>query len=195
MLKALTPLLEKHGYLTALIIDEAGDCPSSHSYTTRFGSLLRAYTLVGFQPDRDYGYLEINRRLRELHPSTVGKIIHEIRGCGARVELDPSSHLLWVNHEFSVSLVLSRCLTLPSGSRRWKIRFDITLLPDIIVGARMAGDNESILDYYIFPSIDLSALSIRLSEQNASSLDIYRFDDLRPLFDLSRRLTLEELAS
>jgi DNA invertase Pin-like site-specific DNA recombinase len=195
MLKALNPLLKKYGYLSALIIDEAEDCPSSRCYMKRFGSLIRTYTLVGFNPARDYSYLEINRRLRELHPSIVTAVIQQIHDCGAKVELDSALQLIWVNQEFSVSLVLCRCLILPSGSRRWKIRFDMTLLPDITVAVRMADDNKSIHDYYIFPSIDLSALSIRLSEQNASGLDIYRFDNLRPLFDMSRRLSFKELAS
>jgi hypothetical protein len=195
MLKSLLPLLTKYGYLSGLIIDEAEECPSSTVYVKRFGSLLRAYALVGFHPDRDYSYLEINHRLRELHPSIITEVLQQIRDHGGRVEIDPVTHLVKVNDEFSVSLVLSRCLTLPSGSRRWNIRFDLTLLPDITIAVRMAADNQSILDYYIFPSIDLSALSIRLAEQNASTLDIYRFGDLQPLFQMSRRLSLQEWAS
>ncbi len=33
---------------------------SSSVYSHRFGSLVRAYTLLGFTPERDYAYLEIN---------------------------------------------------------------------------------------------------------------------------------------
>ena len=41
---------------------------SSSVYGSRFGSLTRAYSLIGFTPDRDYRYLEVNRFLRRLHP-------------------------------------------------------------------------------------------------------------------------------
>ncbi|MBB5716549.1 DNA invertase Pin-like site-specific DNA recombinase [Sphingomonas aerophila] len=57
MLELLTSVYKARGMLTGLIIDEAEDVPSSSAYRTRFGSLLRAYELVGFAPDRDYRYL------------------------------------------------------------------------------------------------------------------------------------------
>ena len=53
MLQALQELLLARGYLSGLIIDEADRLPSSSAYQSRFGSLLRAYELVGFSPDRD----------------------------------------------------------------------------------------------------------------------------------------------
>src|SRR5262249_53567127 len=61
MLAVLRKLLREHGYLSGLIIDEVEEAPSSSAYATRFGSLLRAYELVGFTPDRDFRYIEINR--------------------------------------------------------------------------------------------------------------------------------------
>jgi hypothetical protein len=48
MLERLKSLYEQHGSLSGLMIDEAGDMPSRHSYRSRFGSLPRAYRLVGF---------------------------------------------------------------------------------------------------------------------------------------------------
>src|SRR5262249_34075185 len=69
MLDSLRRLLQERGYLSGLIIDEAEYLPSSSAYQSRFGSLLRAYQLVGFTPYRDYRYIEINRILREMHPA------------------------------------------------------------------------------------------------------------------------------
>ena len=34
-------------------------------------ALLRAYQLIGYRPPRDYRYLEINRRIRQLHPEIL----------------------------------------------------------------------------------------------------------------------------
>jgi DNA invertase Pin-like site-specific DNA recombinase len=195
LLRVLAPLLQKHGYLSGLIIDEAESCPSSSTYTKHFGSLLRAYALVGFHPDRDYRYLEINRRLREMYPQVVAHTIEQIKARSGRVEVDPDSQLICVNDEFTVSLVLTRCQTLASGSLRWTIRFDTSLIPDVCVAIRMGADNHSVLDYYIFPAIDLSALQIRLAEQNPSGLDTYRFESPLPLFEMAQRLSILELAS
>ncbi|WP_298972703.1 recombinase family protein [uncultured Roseobacter sp.] len=64
MLEGLKEALEQHGFLSGFVINEASGLPSSGAYRSRFGSLLRAYSLVGFKPDRDYRYIEINKRLR-----------------------------------------------------------------------------------------------------------------------------------
>ncbi len=56
--------------------------PSSSAYQSRFGSLLRAYQLVGFTPDRDYRYIEINRALRAMHPDVVAGTIVGIETAG-----------------------------------------------------------------------------------------------------------------
>src|SRR3546814_19984658 len=61
MLALLSDILKRNGYLSGLLIDEFEDGPSSSAYQSRFGSLLRAYSLIGFIPHHDYRYIEINR--------------------------------------------------------------------------------------------------------------------------------------
>jgi hypothetical protein len=109
MLNALRKLQLRNGYLSGIVIDEAPGCPSSSAYTSRFGSLLRTYDLIGYKPYRDYRYVEINHRLRELYPKIVSLAEKAMADTGARVKRDHASGLLWVNEEFKVSLALSRC--------------------------------------------------------------------------------------
>ena len=66
MIDLLRELLKKEGFLSGIVIDEADNMPSSGAYASRFGSLVRAYSLVGFTPERDYRYIEINRALRQV---------------------------------------------------------------------------------------------------------------------------------
>lgn len=73
VLEKLREILGLNGTLSGLIIDEAENCPSSSTFQSRFGSLPRAYALVGFTPDHDYRYIEINRSLRRLHPVVIRK--------------------------------------------------------------------------------------------------------------------------
>ena len=137
MLEVLQRLLQDRGYLSGLIIDETERLPSSSAYQSRFGSLLRAYELVGFAPDRDYRYIEINRALRRMHPNIVADVIAGIKQAGGSVKQDPATDLLTVNDEFTTSIVIVRCRTTPAGSLRWQIRFDVGLWPDITVAVRM----------------------------------------------------------
>jgi len=194
MLDALRRLLTRHGHLSGLVIDEASGCPSSSAYSKRFGSLLRSYSLIGYSPTRDYAYLEINKRLREMHPEVVEEAERAMMESGATVEKEAESGLLRVNEEFRVSLVLSRCRPTQAGTNRWIVRFDNALLPDITVAVRMELEARSIRDYYLLPSIYLCANQLRLGDHNESGLDTYRYDDLSMLCHLARRVSIRGVA-
>lgn len=62
LLALLARILSSQGRLSGLIIDEFDGVPSSSAYQARFGSLLRAYSLVGYVPEHDYRYLDIIAR-------------------------------------------------------------------------------------------------------------------------------------
>ncbi|WP_234989328.1 recombinase family protein [Brevundimonas sp. SH203] len=195
MLERLTELLERRGCLSGLIIDELEDMPSSSTYRQRFGSLMRAYELVGWSPSRDYRYLETNRFLRTLHPEVVSGTVAQIERLGGAVRVDPVTDLLTINEEFTASLAIVRSTRTASGDLRWKIRLDAGLKPDITVAARMDGANASVRDYYLLPWIDLGPQDrVRLAETNGVSLDAYRFDDLDRFFELTGRATLRSAA-
>ena len=194
MLEALQLLLQERGYLSGLIIDETERLPSSSAYQGRFGSLLRAYELVGFTPDRDYRYIEINRALRRMHPQIVTDAIAGIENAGGFVVQDPATDLLTINDEFTASIVVVRCQTTAAGSLRWQIRFDAGLWPDITVAIRMDQPNREPLDYYLLPRIDMTAPRLRLAEDNGVSLDAYRFDALEAFFGLTARTEIMEVA-
>ena len=194
MLEALQLLLQERGYLSGLIIDETERLPSSSAYQGRFGSLLRAYELVGFTPDRDYRYIEINRALRRMHPQIVKDAIAGIENAGGSVVQDPPTDLLTINGEFTASIVVVRCQTTVAGSLRWQIRFDAGLWPDITVAIRMDQPNREPLDYYLLPRIDMTAPRLRLAEDNGVSLDAYRFDTLEAFFGLTARAEIMEVA-
>jgi DNA invertase Pin-like site-specific DNA recombinase len=192
MLAALGDLLKQRGQLSGIFIDEAEGLPSSSAFRSRFGSLLRAYQLVGYTPDRDYRYVEINRSLRALHPSVAKTVADGIKRAGGLIEPAADS-LLRVNDEFTLSIVIARCSMTISGASRWHIHLDSGFLPDITVAIRMDADNTSILDYYLLPSLDMSMPRLRLAEANGVSLDCYRFDDLDYLFELAERVNLLEI--
>ncbi len=195
LLERLSELFSQHGRLSGLIIDEADGMPSSSAYRYRFGSLVRAYQLIGFSPARDYRFIEINRMLRSLHGDVVTQTIRGIEAAGGAVEADRETDLVLVNREFTASIVIARCFGLPGGALRWKIRLDTGLRPDISVAVRMDQSNVSARDYYLLPRLDVGSTSrLRLAEDNGVSLDAYRFDSLDALFYLASREPLRAAA-
>jgi hypothetical protein len=194
LLQRLRDLLQQHGMLSGLIINEAPGMPSTATYANRFKSLRRAYELVGYTPARDYAYLAINRALRVLHHEHLSSITDELTTAGATVRRDVTTDLLTVNEEFTAALSIARCRQLHEHEYRWVIRFDTSLNPDITVAARMAPDNSAILDYYLFPSIDVLSDHCRLARENGMVLDVYRTPDLTSLVNLARPTLLPEAA-
>ncbi|MBN3812873.1 MULTISPECIES: recombinase family protein [Paraburkholderia] len=194
LIERLRALYRAKGFLSGFVIDEADGMPSSSVYAYRFGSLIRAYQAVGFTPDRDYQYLEINRFLRRLHPEIVQETESKISEVGGEVSRDLATDMLRVNEEFSVSLVLSRCQVTASGQNRWKVRFDQSLLPDITVAVRLNEKNDAPLDYYLLPRLDFSHPGIRLGDCNPVEFESYRFETLEYLYTMAERARLRRAA-
>jgi DNA invertase Pin-like site-specific DNA recombinase len=194
LLDRLRALLQQHGMLSGVIINEAANMPAAATYRHRFQNLRRAYELVGYTPARDYSYLAINRALRVLHQEHITQIISQLATAGAQIHRDPTNDLLKINDDFTAALSLARCREVREREHCWIVRFDTSLNPDITIAARMAPGNASILDYYLFPSMDVLANHCRLAQDNGFVLDVYRTTNLAPLVRIARTILLPEAA-
>lgn len=194
MLDRLRGVLQRHGHVSGIIIDEMEDMPSSAAFRHRFGSLVTAYRLIGYDPGIDYTFVEINRRLRQQHPTLVATIVQGIEALGANVKWDSDLDLLRVNDELRVSIVLCRHIFTKAGFSRWVIRLDEGLKPDLTVAARMNEANESIRDYYLLPALDLTWSNLRLAEDNGIYMDAYRFETLEYFLRMAERAKIQEVA-
>ncbi len=194
LIEKLRSLYKSRGLLSGLIINETEGMPSTSAYILRFGSLTRAYQAVGFSPGRDYRYLEVNRYLRQMHPQIVRDTEQKIREIGGLTERDNSTDLLNINREFKVSIVLSRCQVYETGARRWKVRFDSSLQPDITVAVRLDASNQSVMDYYLLPSLDFGSEGFNLADRNGIEVETYRFENLEYLYGMAERTQVRRAA-
>ncbi len=192
MLEQLRAVLSKHGRISGILIDEMDGLPSSTAFSHRFGTLINAYRLIGYDPGIDFSFIEENRRLRKRHPEIVAEVVQKITALGAHAEWNIETELLDVNHEMRVSIVLCRHTETGAGSSRWLIRLDASARPDITVAVRMDATNEGIRDYYVLPAIDMTWENLRVAEANGIYLDTYRCDTLDYFFGMTERVKLEE---
>ncbi|MFZ7156034.1 recombinase family protein [Avibacterium avium] len=194
MLERLKILLKEKGKLSGIIIDEAENCPSSSAYSSRFGSLLNTYTLINYKPERDYHYVEINRLLRKQYKAFVQKTLDTIIKLGGSVYIDEKTDLVHINDEFTASIVLSRCRLSRSlsGAKRWLIRFDSSLNPDITIAVRLNENATEILDYYLLPMMGRAHEKLKLSESNPAEFEIYRHNNLDRFFIMAERILVKE---
>lgn len=194
LVEMLKTLYQKRGFLSGLIINETEGMPSAATYVNRFGSLSRAYQQVGFTPNRDYRFIEINKLLRVMHPEIVSKTHQAMLDLGGRVTRDPVTDLLTLNDEMTISLVIARCTLLKGGVRRWKIRFDTSLMPDITVAVRLDSANKMPLDYYLLPRLDFGESVIKLAERNGIEYECYRHESLDYLYGMAEQTPVRRAA-
>ena len=188
VLELLRRVFLNRGSLSVSILKQSSELPCVESLTHRFGSLCKAYELVGFHPKNDLSHFGISRKLRQLHPGIVQRTRHAITELGGKVWCDPKTDLLHVNEELSISVVLARCQILPSGIRRWRLRFDpARYAADITIAIRLDQSNEAELDYYVLPRLNFGLNRIHLTERNATELQCFRFETLEFFYGLARR--------
>ena len=193
-MEKLRGLLKQRGRISGILIDDAEGFPSRTAFRHRFGSLVSAYRLIGYDPEIDYSFIETNRKLRKQHPAIVTSVVGQCQGLGAVATLDEKTGLLHLNHELRVSIVLCRHITTDAGSSRWLVRLDEGLKPDITIAVRMDATNEGIRDYYLLPGIDMTWENLRLAEENGVYLDAYRFETLGFFLGMAKRVIIREAA-
>ena len=192
LLEHLKRLYAECGSLSGFIIKQALGRATASMYSQRFGSLSRAYQLVGFGNADRLEFMELNRRLRQLHPEIIIRTEQTIANLGGQVWRDPKTDLLTLNDELVISVVLARCHTLVDkygqSRQRWRIRFDPARFnPDLTVAIRLDAANTAELDYYLLPRLDLPEQEIRVSNRNSANFECFRFDNLNFFYGMSER--------
>jgi len=163
----------------------------SATYRHHFGSLGRAYQLVGYFPHRVSAFTEINQRLRRLYSDVHRDVLSNIQQLGGTVAGDGKKDLITINGDFTCSIVIARCTSIRVGGvMRWKLRLDTIPRPDVTVAVRLAPGNQQAMDYYLLPKMDVTASRVRLAESNGIFLYAYRFDSLDRFFEISARTRL-----
>lgn len=188
MIERLRTLHEGTGYLSGALIDDAEGLPSSSAYRLRFGSMIEAYRLAGYAPDRSYEYVEINRRLRTVYPRLLDDLVQDLESVGATVEHDGESNILSINQIYTASLLLARASPTPAGSARWVATDRSTA--DVVIVVRMDPANEQPSDYYLIPRLGIDLRHLRLCEHNGARIDAYRFDTLSFLMRMATLLPI-----
>lgn len=155
LLMSLKNLLEHEGRLSLRLIKNSPDVPSPSTYRLRFGSLRRAYQLIGYGNPEQFGPIDLRRRTQALREQLIVRLITMFpndvsvvrRGGRWRSRLRLRSGLI-------VSVLVARSIRAWKDTVRWQVdpvrheRKHVTLL------AGLDERNQRFLDYHVLPSID-----------------------------------------
>jgi len=187
LIERLKEVLHRQGALSTRLLEAADNMPSSMVYRHRFGSLLRAWELAGYQPKYNCNYLPTRRRFRSVVASAIEDITRNIELMGGTTSFDRELGLLKINDDFTVSIQPVYCNNYRSKTIRWRIRTTAKPKADVIIALRMNEANTDVLDYFILPRIDIRGTFLWLHQMNRFEIDAYRCDTLAKFFELCSR--------
>lgn len=156
LLDDLRSLLAKRGRLSVRIIDKDPDTVSAATYRGRFGSLRRAYDLIGYgQPDNFGEMVDERVKVAALRSDLINRIQ---ASCPKEVSIVRPDYRqrerLKVHGHLMVSVLLCRAIRSGAGSLKWLVRSYPRERQLITLVARLNEGNESFYDFNILPKID-----------------------------------------
>jgi DNA invertase Pin-like site-specific DNA recombinase len=155
LLETLRALLDREGRLSHSLVRNCTDMPSPSTYRHRFGSLRRAYEMIGYGRPEQFGPNDLRSRTRALRAELMVQIAarfpHEI--CIVRPGGRSRSRLRLTKGRI-VSVLVARSVSTWKQTARWRIDPVRRECKFMTLLARLNQDNESFLDFHVFPNMD-----------------------------------------
>jgi DNA invertase Pin-like site-specific DNA recombinase len=156
LLESLRSLLVQKGRLSLTLIKDS-DLPSPSTYAHRFGSMSRAYELIGYRSPRNSSMLDMRRRTQALREELIEQlvklfpkellIVQRATRWRRRLRLRTGRH---------ISVLVAR------ATRPWKdeIRWQVDPVSHegrlVTLLVRLDIHNKTIQDFYVIPNVDRS---------------------------------------
>jgi DNA invertase Pin-like site-specific DNA recombinase len=153
LLSALRALLERHGQLSRRLIKDAAETPSPSVYRGRFGSVRRAYELVGYGGPGGMCSLDLRSRTQALREQVINKIRAifptEVsivtRGGRWRTRLRSKSGGLMI------TVLVSRSIGAKGRCLRWQVNPIARERRHVTLIVLLNLNNDSCEEMYVFP--------------------------------------------
>lgn len=181
MLIRLRITLVKKGKLNASIIDNTPSLPSAASYVKHFGSIRKAFGLIGYTCPRDCDWIDT----REYWSTVLSNGAREIADALGTVAMQHDCH-----NSFCLPLGRRRNLTLmivrqikrePHCVEQWRIYRRKQVRSGLLAVARLDGAAKAIKDYVLMPAPTIRGTYLWLSDLSLDRLNAVRIDSLDQL--------------
>jgi len=186
MLRLLRELLESKGRLTCGIIEDAAELPCSMTYIDRFGSLRRAYALIGYHPDTFKVY-DARRAAIAARTRLGNDLLAAIQSKERSASFDATSGRMTIAPTLTLSILIVRCQRVGPASLRWPIVRHVD--PDVGMAllVRMREDNDSFLDFHLLPTARALKPRLTFRKQRQAAIRPYRLTTIEAVADAIER--------
>jgi hypothetical protein len=146
LLDALRAFLARHGKITDKFIKRYGGVPSHQVYARRFGSLMVAYQLIGYEGVK--GAQHWTHFRIDIKRAVISEMKSHLEAEGASIRVKSIFTRFWVSDGLCGQLKL-----VPWRDRSgWQVKMYKYEKVMVYVLVRLKEDQRSILDYYVIPA-------------------------------------------
>ena len=167
MLRRLRLLLKRKGDLTTDIIDDASGVPSASSYITHFGSLRKAFDLIGFNSPRDCDWIDSRSHWFEVLETHARQFAETARRVSVQVDERHTWACVKIEGKPRVYFQVARQLKKRGANHiaSWRVHRR-KCQSGLLVVLRLDEANRAIADYLILPSTKMTRPYLSFSTQN-----------------------------
>jgi DNA invertase Pin-like site-specific DNA recombinase len=178
LLDGLRAILAKEGRLSMDLIKTTTGVPSPTTYRIRFGSIGRAYELIGHKCHFSREWLKDLHNIRLMRENLMKEIVAASGGCVAIENRGAKFRTrLRLRNRQLISVIASRYYVGYNRADRWRLK----CVPDerrlITLVARLNEQSNGFKDFFVTPPIGTSK-HIGLAENDARFIRAVRLDDL-----------------
>ncbi|MET4800285.1 recombinase family protein [Bradyrhizobium sp. LB11.1] len=152
----LAALGREKGRLSVAIIAAADGILSAESYRRRFGSLVAAYALAGYQPESYQRRAETTARFRERLIAMADEVATRINALGGLAVHDGKSGIVSLGDGCRIAVGSARAVTSGADRVRWTIFADRRADAELTLIVRMDPANDLVASCYVLPTHDLA---------------------------------------
>jgi DNA invertase Pin-like site-specific DNA recombinase len=166
LLQELRDLLRVHGKLCGNLLRPANGMASVATYVARFGSLVKAYQLIGYNPPRyAVASIEDRRKLSSLKADVSGQFKQAF--ADAHLRCAPHGSLTSVRGCGLFDTTFGRCRKTFKGNLRWDVRTRQGCTRHHLIVVRLNLEQTSVKDFVVLKTAPRVVLYFTLTEAMA----------------------------
>ncbi len=194
MLRRLRLALNRKGKLSSSIIKKAAGLPSVACYIKHFGSLRKAYALIGYEGSRDCVWFDARQHWSEVLSRLAAQAAEKLRtDLGLRVNVGDDGRDLTLDGKRKIlAFQVVRQMAKRNANHAAQWRANRAKPAELLVVLRLNDVNKEIRDYVLVPSPDDMSQYLTLSDGALARQKAVRVETVE---ELIREITARVISS
>jgi DNA invertase Pin-like site-specific DNA recombinase len=186
MLDRLRDLVHRTGRLSAELLERTDGMPGRKAYARRFGSLTRAYELVGYPISRVARGGETSQRNYKLRKNVQTALKSRLEALGFSVVSGQGRpYILCLDKQVRVGILVARRVTERPEVLRWNVSRSPGLEADLTIAVCASAEGE-MEHLYLLPGAASKTRDVRLGIPRRLETERYRCGSFDQLYEIAQ---------